>query len=146
MNFLIILFLFGCHTAPQKKAENSNQYKDEDVKLNEVLQKKIGSWAKEGADCYGLIVLANKNNTVKYGRSVKTTIIRIKSDSIKVKALEEVNLAKVKDCSKLGVTPGFTWWEKDGELFRTREEADNYLKSKDWVQKTKQQGKFKIGD
>ena len=77
---------------------------------------------------------------------MKTTIVRIASDSVKVKALEEVNLAKIKGCNKQGVSPGYTWWEKDGDLYQTREEADNYLKSKDWEFKASLKDKFKIGD
>ncbi len=147
--FLLVLsvsILTGCNSNPKKPSDNTIQFKDEVVKLNDSLQKKMGVWVKEGVECYGLVVLANKDNTIKYGRSVKTTIVRIASDSVKVKAMEEVNLAKIKGCSKLGVSTGYTWWEKEGDLYLTREEADNYLKSKDWVFKTRARGRFKIGD
>lgn len=143
---LTISILIGCNSSPKKPAGNYTQYKEEAVKLSDDLQKKIGTWAKEGVECYGLVVLTNKDNTVKYGRSVKTTIVRIASDSVKVKALEEVNLSQKAGCNKQGISPGYTWWEKQGELYVTREEADNYLKSKDWQYKASSKGKYKIGD
>ena len=150
--FVIIssIVIAGCGSNPKPKSAASNQttlvQEEEDVKLNNVLQKKVGSWAKEGVECYGLVLLVRKNKIVEVGKSVKTTITRIQSDSIKVKLLEEVILAKTKDCRKLGMSTGQTWWEKEGDLFLTREEADKYLKAKGWEYKDKTAGKFKIGD
>jgi len=144
-----IFFLAGsCGTNPKPKTGNPEQSTENevDVKLNDALQKRIGTWAKDGAECYGLVLLIRKNKSIEHGKSVKTVIIRIKSDSLKVKVLEDVSLAKTKECSKLGMSVGDTWWEKEGDLFQTRLEADNFLKSKGWDYKEKKRGKFKIGD
>lgn len=148
---LVISIVFSsCGTSPKPKTASSGQASqvqaEEKVQLNEVLQKKVGSWAKEGAECYGLVLLIRKNKTVEVGKSVKTKITQIQSDSIKVKLLEDVSLAKTKDCNKLGMSTGQTWWEKEGDLFLTREEADKYLKDKGWAYKDKTAGKFKVGD
>lgn len=139
---LIISLLIGCNTSPKKSTGNVAQDTEEAEKLNDTLQAKIGSWAKEGAECYGIIVLVNAQKKVEFGRSAKTTIVRIKRDSIKVKALEDVNMGKIEGC--MGITVGYTWWEKEGDLFATRDEANNYLKSKDWAIKSKKEGKFKV--
>ena len=150
--FVIIssIVIAGCGSNPKPKTTTSNQtvqvQEEDNVKLNNELQKKVGSWAKEGVDCYGLVLLVRKNKIVEVGKSVKTKITRIQSDSIKVKLLEDVSLAKTKDCSKLGMSTGQSWWEKEGDLFLTREEADKYLKDKGWEYKDKAAGKFKIGD
>lgn len=150
--FVIIssLLVASCGSNPKPKSTASGQatqmQAEEKVQLNDLLQNKVGSWAKEGAECYGLVLLVKKNKTVEVGKSVKTKIAQIQSDSIKVKLLEDVTLAKTKDCSKLGMSTGQTWWEKDGDLFLTREEADKYLKAKGWEYKDKTAGKFKIGD
>ncbi len=138
--------LYSCGTNPKPKTEQPEQFKEENVKLNDSLQKRIGLWAKEGAACYGLVLLTKKNKSIEYGKSVKTVIVRIKSDSIKVKVLEDVSLAKTKDCNKMSVLVGNTWWESEGDLFQTREEADKFLKAKGWEYKNKKRGKFKIGD
>lgn len=147
--FVILLSIFcSCGTNPKPKTGNPEQSieNEADVKLNESLQKRIGTWAKDGAECYGLVLLIRKNKSVENGKSVKTVIIRIKSDSLKVKVLEDVTLAKTKECSKMGMSVGDTWWEKEGDLFQTRLEADNFLKSKGWDYKDKRRGRFKIGD
>lgn len=144
----IFFIICSCGTKPKPKTGNQEQVPEAETeeKLNETMQKRIGSWAKEGAECYGLVMLVRKNKSVEHGKSVKTVIIRIKSDSLKVKVLEDVTLAKTKECNKLGMSVGDTWWETDGDLFLTREEADNFLKAKGWEYKDKKKGRFKIGD
>jgi len=144
---LLIAFITGCNNSPKPKPVTQEPVlEEEDGKLNAVLQQKIGSWAKEGAECYGLVVLTNSKKVVQSGKSVKAVIVRIKSDSLKMKVLEDVSLGQKKDCNLLGVTVGYTFWESDGDLFQTREEADNFLKSKGWEYKEKKTRKFKIGD
>lgn len=144
---ILISILTGCSNSPKpKQVIQEPVLEEEDGKLNDTLQKKIGAWAKEGVECYGLVVLTNSKRVVQSGKSVKTVIVRIKSDSLKVKVLEDVSLGQKKDCNLLGVTVGYTFWESDGDLFQTREEADNFLKSKGWEYTEKKTRKFKIGD
>jgi hypothetical protein len=145
---IIFFFLCSCGTKPNPKAGKQEEATEAEteVKLNEVLQKRVGSWAKEGAECYGLVLLLRKNKSVEHGKSVKSVIVRMKIDSLKVKVLEDVTLAKTKECNKMGMSVGDTWWEREGDLFLTREEADNFLKAKGWEFKDKKRGRFKIGD
>lgn len=147
---IISIIVTSCGSGPKPKTTAAGKTAqvpvEEKVVLNDVLQKKIGSWAKEGAECYGLVLLVRKNKTVEVGKSVKTKIVQLQSDSVKVKLLEDVSLAKTKDCSKLGMSTGQTWWEKEGDLFLAKEEADKYLKEKGWEYKDKTAGKFKVGD
>jgi len=145
---VIFSLVVRCGTNPKPKTGNPEQSAENEayVKLNDSLQKRIGAWAKDGAECYGLVLLIRKNKSIENGKSVKTMIIRIKSDSLKVKVLEDVSLAKTKECSKMSMSVGDTWWEKEGDLFQTRLEADNFLKSKGWDYKNKRRGRYKIGD
>jgi hypothetical protein len=144
---ILASFLTNCNNSPKpKQVVKEPATVEEEGKLNDVLQKRIGSWAKEGAACYGLVVLTNNKRIVQYGKSVKTVIVRIKSDSLKVKLLENVTLAPKKDCKQIGMNEGDTWWEREGDLFQTQEEAENFLKSKGWEYKEKRTRKFKIGD
>ena len=143
---LVIYSLTSCHSNPKTTVKPKETYKEEVTKLNDRLNERIGTWAQEGSKCFGLIVLANKDQSVKYGKSIQAVIVSIRNDSLKMKALETINLAKTKDCNKLGISTGSTWWEKEGELFLTREEADNYLKTKGWVYKDDTKGRFKVGN
>jgi hypothetical protein len=144
---ILLSFLTNCNNSPKpKQVVQSPAAVEEEGKLNDALNKKIGSWAREGVECYGLVVLTNSKQVIQTGKSVKTVIVRINSDSLKVKVLEDVSLGQKKDCNLLGVTVGYTFWESDGDLFQTREEADNFLKSKGWEYKEKKTRKFKIGD
>ena len=54
---LTISILIGCNSTPKKPTGNYNQIKEEAVILNDALQKRIGAWAKEGTECFGLVVL-----------------------------------------------------------------------------------------
>lgn len=141
-----ISIITSCNSIQKPKPANQVQYTEEEEKLSVGLQNKIGAWAKNGTECYGIVILAGEKNTVQSGKSVKVMIVQLKSDSLKVKVLEDVSLGQKKDCSQLGVNVGYTWWETDGDLFLTREDADNYLKSKGWEFKSKRKRKFKIGD
>jgi hypothetical protein len=146
--FVFLLFILsGCGNSPKPKpVEVITIPEEEDGKLNDALHKRIGQWAKEGTECYGLVVVTNSKKIIQYGKSVKSVILRIKSDSVKVKVLEDITLVPKKDCKQIGVTVGYTFWESDGDLFQTREEADNFLKSKGWEYKDKRTRRFKIGD
>lgn len=95
---------------------------------------RFGSWVQKGVECYGLVITTQQNNKT-IGKSVRCKVIAISPGKVKLKALEDVSLAPSKGCSKLGMSYGETWWETDGDLFQTREEADKYLTSKGWLAK-----------
>jgi hypothetical protein len=106
-----------------------------EVVLNEKFRDKFGSWMAKGVECYGIVVTTPDKAGKAIGKSVKCKVIDIKPDKIKVKAIETVKLMENKGCDKLGISYGETWWEEEGDLFKTREEADNLLKSKGWLAK-----------
>lgn len=96
----------------------------------QAVNKKIGDWVKKGTECYGIVIIELKDRTI--GKSVKCKVMAIKPDQVKMKTIEGVSLMESMGCDKIGLSYGDTWWETQGDIFRTREEADNYLKEKGW--------------
>jgi hypothetical protein len=49
-------------------------------------------------------------------------------NKVKCKALEKVAMKKdSKSCKKSAINVGQTWWEEEGELWQTKEEAQKHL-------------------
>lgn len=128
----VILLFAVCITACNSKGggenEASYEYQAPSNELNAELKAKIGDWAKTGVECYGVIVALDGNGIPQYGLPVKAKIVRIKPDKIKMKAMESINIGPKEGCSKMGMSYGETWWEEEGDLFRTKEEAENFLR------------------
>ena len=123
---VFILFI-SCNSSHKSNPDEIYEYVEETVELNDFLKQRIGDWAEEGVICYGIIVLQNSDGIIINGASVKSKILIIKSDSIKMKSLEDINLSEVAGCDKLGISRGTTWWETEGDLFKNREEAEAFL-------------------
>lgn len=135
---ITIVFISSC-SGDQKgkqvqKSEGSKSAKTE-VVLNEKLQKKVGSWISKGAECYGLVITTPTAEGVSMGKSVKCKVIDMKPDMIRLKTLESVSLMESKGCDRIGLSYGEAWWEEDGDIFKTREEADAFLAAKGWLVK-----------
>ncbi len=127
---LLLGFLFliaGCGSKKKSEEIKNYEFKAETPVMNPQMQAKLGSWVEEGTVCYGLVVGIDKDGVMRTGLPVKAKVTTILSDSIKMKALETVSLAEVKGCTKMGLTKGESWWETEGDLFKTREEALKWL-------------------
>jgi hypothetical protein len=92
---------------------------------------KIGDWVEKGVECYGLVVVKFADGKI-IGKSVKCKVISVKPDKVKLKTIETISLMESKGCNKLGMAYGDTWWETEGDLYKTKEEADKYLNEKGW--------------
>jgi hypothetical protein len=125
---LVFIILIGCNSNKKSSDIANYSYEEEKVELNKKLSKKVGDWVKEDVICYGLLVTVDKNDVPNTGKPIKARVIKIKSNEIKMKALEDVILGITQGCSKNGISKGETWMEQDGELFQTKEEAIAYLK------------------
>lgn len=101
--------------------------------LNDDLKAKL-AWVEKGTECYGIVVGYFSDGST-LGKAVKCRVIAIKPDKIRMKTVESVSLLEGEGCDKMGLAYGDTWWEEEGDLFRTREEADAYLKEKGWSSK-----------
>ncbi len=138
------IVLTGCGSRDQSKATGQYTSEQSEVKLNDVLQKKVGSWIKEGSECYGLVVLTDKDGNISSIKEIKAIALIIQSDKIKMKALEDVNMAPKAGCTKMDIAKGETWWEVEGDLFQTREEAIEFKKTVKIDKKSPVGAKFTI--
>ncbi len=124
----IFFFSFwGCGPRDKSKVLEKYKYEAGGAQLNDVLQKKVGSWIQEGMTCYGVVILTDENGLPKKLKEIKAKVISIQKDMIKVKSLEDITLAPVKGCSKMGMKSGETWEETEGDLFQTKEEAIKFI-------------------
>lgn len=131
ITILLVAVFFSCNSS-KKSDEVANYVYEEKVNtINAEFQKKVGDWLQEDVVCYGIVVAIDKKGIRKYGKPVKAKVVTIASNEIKMKALENVNIAKSANCSKMGISRGKIWQEKDGDLFKTKEDAINYLKTND---------------
>ena len=67
--------------------------------------------------------MTDKNENPISVKEIKALVVIIQKDKIKMKALEDISMAPKIDCSKMGISKGQTWWELEGDLFQTKEEA-----------------------
>ncbi len=111
----------------------SGSQEEEKVVLNEKLQERVGSWIEKGIECYGIVIATSTPDGKPMGKSVKCKVIALKPDMIRLKTLESVSLMESKGCDRLGLAYGDTWWEEEGDIFRTRKEADDFLVAKGWL-------------
>ena len=119
--------LWSCGTRDKSQILKGYKYKEESAKVNEGMQKKVGAWLQEGMTCYWIIILTDGNGLPKKVREIQAKVISVQKDKIKMKALEDLALAPVKGCTKLGMKKGDTWDETEGDLFQTKEEAIKFI-------------------
>ncbi len=138
--FSILILLFTVTSCADNqggqavKASETPQQVSSDVALNTELQTKLGSWLKKDVECYGIVVGYFADGST-LGKTVKCRVVAIKPDKIKMKTTESVSLLPGEGCDKIGLAYGDTWWEEDGDIFKTREEAESYLSTKGWTSK-----------
>lgn len=122
---VVVVAFFACNSSNRSK-EIAGYEQSGAVELAEPLKSKVGSWIKEGDECYGIVMVANPGYDICNVREVKAKVLVIQADKIKMKSLEDVNLAPKAGCNKMGIAKGETWWEEAGDLFQTKEEAAAY--------------------
>ncbi len=128
---LIVLAFFAllisCNSGNKSDSDEIYEYVEETIDLNDLLTERLGDWGENGAICYGILALIDTDGIFQEGAVIKAKIMRIKSDSVKMKSLENINLREVVGCDKLGISKGETWWETEGDLFLDKESADAFL-------------------
>ena len=135
---LIFLLVFAScgdkKGSEQVRASETPQAPSTEVVINPELQAKLGSWLTKDAECFGIVVGYFADGST-LGKSVKCRIVAIKPDKIKMKTIESVSLLPGEGCDKMGLAYGDTWWEEEGDIFKTREEAEAYILAKGWTKK-----------
>lgn len=127
---VLVSIVLGCNTKNKSAEVATYKYTEKQAETNSELKRKIGDWLENGIECYGLVVAVNTQNIEERGKPVKAKVLNIAGNEVKMEALENVNIAASEDCPMMGLSIGETWMEKEGELFKTKEEAVAYLKSK----------------
>lgn len=128
--FTTLVVITGCNSKNKSDEIANYTYSDDSAQLVVDWKNEIGDWLDNGVECYGLVVAVNSKDVPQRGKPVKAKVLRISKNEIKMKALENVNIAPSKDCPSMGITEGETWLEKEAELFKTKEDAIAYLSSK----------------
>ncbi len=126
LTFAVLMLLFSC-SGKNKDADVIYEYVEEVPELSEELQERIGSWAEEGAVCYGLLALLDGEGVIQEGAVIKAKLLRFRGDSVKMKSLVGLKLREVEGCEKMGISRGETWWETEGDIYLTEEEAAEHL-------------------
>ncbi len=128
---LLIFFLFqGCNSKKRASEVAGYTYNEKATVTNQTSLKIPGDWVKEDVDCYGILVAVDKEGKQLSGKPIHAKVVSVTATEIKMKALETVSLAEVKGCTKMGLSKGDSWNETEGDLFKTREEAIDFLKKK----------------
>lgn len=128
----IILILSLTHCGEREKSKIIAQYKFEDTSnvSPESTVKKIEPWVKEGITCWGIIMVVNNAGNPVRIKEIQVKVDSIRSESIKLEALEDVILGRTAECDRVSFKKGESWNEVHGDLFKTREEAIHYIDQK----------------
>lgn len=124
---LLIMSTVAC--AKRDKSKILEQYKyDEVTSVLAVSNKqKLASWLKEGITCYGIIMVRDENGLPKRMKEVYAKVISVYPERIKMEALEDVIINRIVGCNKVSIKKGEYWEELDGELFKTKAEAIQFI-------------------
>lgn len=131
---VIICLINACRSTPKEDyLENDSKYYigNGQSDLSAEKNKKIGEWVKIGVECYGIQVVKQKGGGA-IGQPVKCKVLSINNNGVKCEVLADAPIFENLGCNKIGLRKGETWWETDGELFKTRELALKELKEKGW--------------
>lgn len=124
--FLLLNFAF-CNQSDKTKILEQYLYEKNTDFANQKVDKKIGSWLKEGIICYGIVMVYSSDGMPVRAKEVKAKVVGIQSDRVKMKSLENIFINQIKGCTKYGIVEGEIWDEIEIELFQTKEEAIRYI-------------------
>lgn len=123
---LLLLYMPGCGQSDKSKILEQYKYESE-VGSNEMIEKKLGSWVREGIDCYGIVIVDDRNGFPLRIKVVHAKVISIQSDKIKMRSLENIDMSPIEGCDKFTLKEGDSWDETEGDLFKTKEEAIKFV-------------------
>ena len=127
-NVLLLFVPFGCVHRDKSAILAQYKYDANTDTLSVNLKRKIEPWLKEGAECYCLVMVCDKLlETPLRVKEVHVKVVKIHDSGIQMKALEDVIINRVTECTKVTFSKGESWNEEFGEIFKTREEAQKYI-------------------
>ncbi len=131
----ILVFLPSCKNRNQIVSQIETKedffYSDKVDQLPEKYEKQLGDWLKVGTECYGVIAVVDEKDSVLNGFPIPCKVISFHSNGIKCKTTSDVFPYEEFGCNRMGVKKGENWLEEEGNLFKTEEEAIEYLKTID---------------
>ena len=134
MNYsLILLTAFLVVSCGNEKKNITSGTPGETAGLTtEATNVKVEEWVKKGVECYGIVILNYQDGSTT-GRVVKSKVMAVREDRVKMKAIESISFSDAVGCDKLGISFGETWWETEGDIFKTQENAQAYLVKRNWA-------------
>lgn len=133
LKFIVLVIIlagtiWGCGSGNKSKQIKDYKYTDEKAAVKDSIPMKVGSWISEGMICYGVVIMVDEKGKAKKAKEIEAKVVSIQPGLIKMKAMEELVMSPVQGCNKMGIKKGETWEEKEGELFRSRDEAVRFIK------------------
>lgn len=132
---LSFFLLFGCSPKSEDKKpsliDETLFFLNENQDLNDSIKVKFPSWLKNGIECYGFVKIINdKGNVSAY--PIRCKVIAILRGGVKCRILENTRYFEEISCKKFDVKAGATWYEQDGELYKSRSDVEKAIKSKNY--------------
>ena len=122
--------MLGCGQRDKSAILAQYKYETSDT-LSVNLNYKLERWIKEGAECYCLVMVCDKLlETPLRVKEVHVRVIKIHESGIQMKALEDVIINRITECTKVTFSKGESWNEEFGEIFKTKEDAQKYIDTK----------------
>ena len=126
---VLLLVAFGCGNNSKREFKTNKIDKPQEKVNNKLpLAASIGPWVKEGVECYGLVVFTVDQKSYSRAVAVRCRIVDVRSTKIQCRSLENI-ISTTKDICNHGIKTGETWWEKEPDLWQTKAEAEEFIKS-----------------
>lgn len=127
---LLFLQFVGCGQTDKSKILAQYAYQDSLVVSDAIpTVSGPGDWLKKGIVCYGIAMVSNSQLKPIKVKEVRAKVVDLVPNGVKMASLETLFVSKEKPCSQYLIIEGEEWTEREGELFKTKEEAIKYMDS-----------------
>lgn len=128
---LFFILLLGCSSQDQSPTiiDETLFFLNENQQLKDEIKVKFPTWIKNDLECYSFVKIKNdKGNLSAY--PIHCKILAVLRGGVKCRILETTSYFAEIKCKKYDVKSGFVWYEKEGELFKTKQEAIEAIQKK----------------
>lgn len=124
---ILILLVSGCGQSDKSKILEKYTYVESNNSPDIMNKRKLEPWVKEGMICYGIVIVHDESKNPLRVKEVHAKIIRIEPDKIMMRSMENIRMAEIKGCKVFSLQKGEDWVELEGDIFRTREDAIEFI-------------------